>query len=349
MKTWDAVIVGGGIIGISLALELRRHGGSILVVDRTEPGREASSAAAGMLAEFDPEMPAALRDLVAASSRMYPEFLHQIEDESGLNVDLRAEGTILLGEDAASVCPPAKKLTPEDVARLEPGLSGRSPAWFLPERTLDPRMLIAAVLKAAKHRGIEVAFGDAVTELLLDGDRVTGVRTGRTHFSAPVVVNCAGAWASELVPQGFPARPVKGQMLALVARRGLLRHVVRSPEVYLVPRSDGRVIVGATVEEKGFDKRVDADTMQRLRQAAAILMPELGEARILETWAGLRPGTPDELPILGRGAFEGYFVACGHYRNGILLAPATATSMAQLIRGEQPSLDLGTFSPTRFE
>ena len=137
-------------------------------------------------------------------------------------------------------------------------------------------------------------------------------------------------------------------MLALIAKRGLIRHVVRAEEIYLVPRSDGRIIVGATVEEKGFDKRVEAEVIQALHQAAAVLVPELGEARIHESWAGLRPGTPDELPLLGRGTFDRFFVASGHYRNGILLAPVTAMLMAQLIRGQAPSLDLNGFSPARF-
>jgi glycine oxidase len=348
VKTWDAVIIGGGIIGVSLALELRRHGADVLVVDRTEPGREASWAAAGMLADLDPENPGALRDLAVASGKLYPEFVHQLEDESGMHVDLRAQGTLLLTAEGEGTAPLGERLTPEQVARLEPALSYSCSAYLLAERSVDPRLLMAAALKAAKHRGIEVAFGDPVTELLLEGSRVMGVRTERTHFTAPVVVNCAGAWAGQIGPRPLPARPVKGQMLALVARRGLLQHVVRGEDIYLVPRSDGRILVGATVEEMGFDKRVDAQTVQKLHQAAAVLVAELGQAKIHESWAGLRPGTPDELPMMGRGAFDGYFVAAGHYRNGILLAPVTAMLMTQLIRGQQSSLDVTAFSPARF-
>ncbi len=349
VKTWDVVLIGGGIIGISLALELRRHGSDVLVVDRTEPGREASSAAAGMLADLDPENPAALRELALASGRMYPEFVHQLEDESGLQVDLRSQGTIWFSDASQQECPGGEKLTPEQVARLEPALGYSAPAFLLAERTLDPRALVAAALKAAKHRGVEIASGDPVLELMLDGGRVSGVRTERTHFSAPVVVNCAGAWAGKIGPQALPARPVKGQMLALLTERKLLQHVIRGEQVYLVPRSDGRIIVGATVEEKGFDKRVEPEVIQALHQAAAVLVPQLGEAKIHESWAGLRPGTPDELPLLGRGAFgeylDGYFVATGHYRNGILLAPITAILMTQLIRGQEPDLDLNGVFP----
>jgi glycine oxidase len=348
VKTWDVIIIGGGIIGASLALELRRHGAQVLIVDRTEPGREASSAAAGMLADLDPENPLALRDLAVASAKLYPEFVHQLEDESGMRVDLRNQGTILLGEPCGTVEPAAERLSPEQIANLEPALSSCPAASLLLERSVDPPALTAAALKAARHRGIEVAFGDPVRELLLDGTQVTGVRTGRTEFSASVVVNCAGAWAGEIGPQALPARPVKGQMLALIAERTLLQHVIRTKTVYLVPRSDGRIIVGATLEEKGFDKSVEPEVIQGLHQAAAVLVPQLGEAKMHASWAGLRPGTPDELPMLGRGAFDGYFVACGHYRNGILLAPVTAKVMAEVIRGQEPGMDLAAFSPARF-
>jgi glycine oxidase len=184
------------------------------------------------------------------------------------------------------------------------------------------------------------------------------------------VVNCAGAWSGQLSGIAtIPTRPVKGHMLDIipaqqlaphtttsgsgegVARKAaaLLRHVVRSADVYLVPRSDGRIVIGSTVEDVGYDKRVVIGTIQRLHQAAANLVPELGEARIHESWTGLRPGSPDGLPILGATAIPGYFVATGHYRDGILLAPITAQVMAQLIAGQKPDCDLLPFSPSRFD
>jgi glycine oxidase len=176
-----------------------------------------------------------------------------------------------------------------------------------------------------------------------------GVKTTKTEYYAPVVVNCAGAWAGTLGSAGVPTRPVKGQMLALIApRRDLLRHVVRAPDVYLVPRSDGRIVIGSTSEDAGYDKRVNPATIQALHHKAVMIMPELRQARMLEAWAGLRPGTPDGLPILGRGELDGYFIAAGHYRDGILLAPITALLMTQLIRGMQPEFDLEAFRPERF-
>jgi glycine oxidase len=175
------------------------------------------------------------------------------------------------------------------------------------------------------------------------------VITKKTSFLAPKVVNCAGAWSGQIAPHAFPTRPVKGQMLYLASpSRSLLKHVIRSPEVYLIPRSDGRILVGTTVEEAGFDKRTDVATIQRLHRAAVAMVPELRNAKILEDWAGLRPGTPDALPILGATATPGYYVATGHFRDGILLAPITAQIMAEVITGSNCNYDLNPFSPTRF-
>ncbi len=342
--------MGGGIVGLSLSLSLRRHGAQVLVVERGEPAREASFAAAGMLADLDPHTPEALRPLAVASARMYPEFVHEVQDESGGHADLRDHGTLYFPDPNATLGALAAEMSdPAKLKSLEPCLSYVGVAVWLKERSVDPRALTAALLKAAKHRGIEIASGSAATELLVSGETAQGVATAKTEFHAPVVVNCAGAWAAEFGAGQAPTRPVKGQMLALIVpRRDLLRHVVRGPEVYLVPRSDGRVVVGSTLENAGFDKRVDPDTIQRLHHKAAELVPQLGQAKILEAWAGLRPGTPDDLPILGRGIVDGYFVATGHYRDGILLAPITAEVMTRLIRGLPPGFDLAAFSPARF-
>ncbi len=351
MKTWDVVIAGGGIIGLSLALGLRKHGAAVLIVERQEPGREASHAAAGMLAHCDPHTPEKLRSLAMASAQLYPEFAHELQDESGEDVDLRREGSIILDVDGPSLCGEAQPLNGEQVARLEPGLASTGErAEFWPEGSVDPRALTAAALKAAKHRGIEIASGAPVTEILVADGRAAGVKTARTHFSAAVVVNCAGAWAGQIAgAPPLPTRPVKGQMLSVIPpRRDFLRHVVRGPGAYLVPRSDGRILIGATLEEAGFDKRTEPDTIQGLHQAAAHLAPELGQARMLEVWAGLRPGTPDKLPILGATSLPGYFVATGHFRDGILLAPVTALLMTQVVRGAKPEFDISAFSPARF-
>ena len=350
VKTWDAIVVGAGLIGTSLARELRKQEMRVLVVERGEPGHEASRAAAGMLAACDPHTPAPLRPLAEASARLYPEFVREIEDESGLRVDLRRHGAILLfpPEEAAL---PGPLLDEGRVAKLEPGLTPPlgARACFLQEDSVDPKALIAASLKAARHRGVEIASGAAVTEVVVENGRATGVKTARTHFEAPLVINCAGAWAGQLPPLPLPTRPVKGQILELAAPHELLRHVVRAEGlVYMVPRSDGRILLGSTLEDAGFDKRTDADTLHRLQHAATGLLPALNSAHILEGWAGLRPGTPDDLPIMGGSPIPGYYFATGHFMNGILLAPATARVMAQVIAGGRPEVDLGAFSCTRF-
>jgi glycine oxidase len=401
VKTWDVIIIGGGIIGLSLAIALRKRGATVLIVERGEPGREASHAAGGMLVDSPLETPTALQPLATGSAKMYPEFAYELEVESGMKVDLRDQGTILsLSRDqignpaltspqlrpAAVSIAELGQLEPElrrqtadraelDLYRRESGIDqsveeieaflrsipGR--ALNLKERSVDPRALTAAAWKTAKSRGVDFSSGDAVTTVNLADGLVEGVSTVKTTFHAPKVVNCAGAWAGQIttqqtaVGQGtpqigsypIPTRPVKGQMLCLLMpQRELIRHVIRTPHVYLIPRSDGRLLVGATVEEAGFDKRTDLATIQRLHKSAIELVPKLADAKILEDWAGLRPGTPDALPILGATNIPGCYAATGQFRDGILLAPITAEVMSAVIEGRKPEHDLTAFSPARF-
>ncbi len=348
VKSWDVIIIGGGIIGLSLSIALRKRGMKVLIVERGEPGREASHAAGGMLADCPLEIPVPLQSLATASARMYPEFVHELRDESGIDANLRDQGTILFREpnDSADLC--FADLSTAALADLEPDLAAAPlPAIYLKERSLDPRALLSAAIRAAKHREIDIASGTAVRQVCVEHNSVIGVRGDKSTYAAPVVVNCAGAWAGVLPPLSIPTRPVKGQMLAVVGGPAL-RHVIRSPQVYLIPRGDGRIVIGSTLEEAGFDKRTDPATIQHLRNAAVAIVPKLADAKILEAWAGLRPGTPDDLPILGATEIPGYFAATGHFRDGILLAPITAHVMAQVIAGEKPDYDLAAFSPQRF-
>lgn len=351
VKTWDVIIVGGGIIGLTLARELRKQAASVLVVERGEPGGEASHAAGGMLANCGDATPSVLQPLATASAQMYPEFVHELQDESGLNVDLRSDGTLLLPSagHAYEKILGANPL-PTPLGDLEPALAteGRV-AFLLRERSVCPRALTKAALKAARHRGVDISSGTRVLSIDLSAGRAIGVTTDKTSYRAMKVVNCAGAWSGQIAPYPIPTRPVKGQMVCFIMpSRELLRHVVRSPEIYLIPRSDGRLLAGATVEEAGFDKRIVPDTVQTLRHAAIALLPALKDARVLEDWAGLRPGTPDNLPILGATPIPGYYVATGHFRDGILLAPVTARTMTQVISDGEPEYDLAPFSTERF-
>lgn len=351
MKTWDVLIIGGGIIGLSLSRELRKADASVLVVERGEPGREASHAAGGMLANCGDETPSVLQTLATASAEMYPEFVYELQDESGENVDLRSDGTLLFpapDRDPKNI--PGSSPLPAPITELEPSLSAAGPTpVFLKERSVCPRALTRAALKAAKHRGVDIASGTYVLSVDHAEGKVIGVTTDKTSYHAGKVVNCAGAWAGQIMPYPLPTRPVKGQMICFaMPKRELLRHVVRSSEIYLIPRSDGRLLAGATVEEAGYDKRTVPETIQRLRHAAIAMLPEIENARILEDWAGLRPGTPDNLPILGQAPMPNYYAATGHFRDGILLAPITALVISRVVTGNAPGYDLSPFAADRF-
>jgi glycine oxidase len=356
VKTWDVVIIGGGVIGLSLARRLRQRGASVLVVEKSEPAREATHAAGGMIAHCDPTNPPAMAKMIAASGRMYPQFIAELRAEAFESPDLRVDGTIaFLGDDEPPGCAGARPLHDDaELTHLEPLIALRGRAYLLPECSVDPRKLASALEKAARKLGVDFVTGSPVTEVAVLGGRTTGARTAKSFYAAAAVVNCAGAWASLVKPFGMPTRPVKGQMVCLVPPAGahapgpLIRHVVRTPEVYIIPRSDGRLLLGATVEEAGFDKRVDPDTVQRLHRAAADVVPDIGQMRIHDAWAGLRPGSPDGLPILGATSLSGYYAATGHYRDGIMLAPATAEVMTQLLKGRLPDFDMKPFSPLRF-
>jgi glycine/D-amino acid oxidase-like deaminating enzyme len=263
---------------------------------------------------------------------------------------------VLAGQSPATTQPYA---LPQPLAELEPALQilnnpePRFTALYIKERCVDPRHVTAAAIAAARHRGIDLSSGDHVVAVEMANGKASGIRTNKTRFAAGTVVNCAGAWAGQIGPHPFPTRPVKGQMLYVaMPHKELVRHVVRTvgltPDVYLIPRSDGRMLIGTTMEEAGFDKQTVPETILKLRKAALDLVPKLADARILEAWAGLRPGTPDGLPIMGATPTPGYFVATGHFRDGILLAPATAGLMSQLITGQAPDFDLSAFSPQRF-
>jgi len=355
VKTWDVVIVGGGVIGLSLAWRLRQSGAGVLVVEKGEPWREATYAAGGMLAHCASGTPPALREMVAASARLYPEFVRELRAGAFQSPDLREQGTIAFCEaDESPACEGARLLDDAALLRLEPLIALRQVAWLLPESSIDPRKLGRALEKAARTLGVDFVTGTAVTEIAVLGRRATGVRTAKSFYAADKVVNCAGAWAAEIKPLGMPTRPVKGQIACLVPQAAgpnagpLIQHVIRTPEVYIIPRSDGRILLGATVEEAGFDKRVDPDTVRHFQEAAAKVVPALAEMRLHEAWAGLRPRAPDELPILGETGLTGYYAATGHYRDGILLAPVTALVTTQLLTGHRPDVDLAAFSPQRF-
>ena len=341
MNTWDVIIAGAGIAGLSTALALRERGASVLVLERGEPGCEASTAAAGMLAATDPETPPALRELAMIAARTYPEFVAKLERDSGMNTDLRRQGTIVLGEQSPP--PNYRQLSAGELHELEPSLEAQEyPVFFVEEDCVDPVLLMRAAIRAAQLKSIQIRTGVTVQQLHWTGSHVA-TETTAGQFKSRAAVNCLGAWS------GPPVKPRKGQMMYLQPQRtGLLQHVVRAPGAYMVPRSSGRVLLGTTVEDVGFDKTVEQQTIRMMHDSAALYVPELASATIVETWAGLRPGTPDDLPLIGPTQEQNVIIASGLFRNGILLAPVVGEMVAGLVLGNPVSLNLSPFAPSRF-
>ena len=346
MGTADVVIAGAGIIGLSTALDLAGGGLRVTVLERERAMSEASWAAAGMLAAHDPENPAELQPLSNLSISLYPAYLAKIEELSGLKIPLRTSGT-LQGSSPGHHFKAA--LSSEEVASRLPELhsAGRSFLW-LNEHSLDPRDLCAALPKAATAAGIPVVEQSPITAVR-SGPSGVRITTPRATYEAEHFINCCGAWAGAIA--GLPTiEPRKGQMATVKLLPHLhLPYVIRTPELYLVPRGDGRIVIGATVEHAGFDKSVQETTIQTLIDDAVALWPPIRNAQIVETWAGLRPGSADGLPVIGACGAYNCWIASGHFRNGILLAPATARVLQELILNKTPSVDLSSFRCDRFD
>ena len=366
MKVADVIIVGGGVIGVSIALELAAQKLGVVVLDRQQPGREASWAAAGMLSP-GPDSPDALPlvPLAKESMRLYPEFIASVEELSGKTTAFARKGVIEVftaphGESerdkmVAEYLALGLAIEPvaADVARkAEPalGLAVRAAAWLPQEATLDPRMLMDALLAAAGVRGVEVHADSPVDSIMLDGNHCTGAVTHGTNISAKSVVVAAGCFSGAIDWLGryAPARPIRGQLLALESKNVQLGRTLRSSKAYLVPRPNGRIIAGSTLEDAGFEKHVTPAGVRKILDGVLELAPALANAQLVDAWAGLRPGTPDHLPILGPTDIRGLYIATGHYRNGILLAPGTAKLLSRWILGGKPELDTERFSPLRF-
>jgi glycine oxidase len=370
VKTFDVVIIGGGVIGASIAFELARAKLRVAVLDCQQPGREASWAAAGMLSPApDSSKDLPLVPLGRASLKLYPEFVASLEEASGESAGHQREGSL---EIFPAPCGDAARdrrvaqcrelgLAAEPVAidtarQWEPSLAptAGAAAWFPEEASVEPRSLMSAVLTAARSRGVEFHSDTRVTGLVREGHRCTGAVAGDEVISAGHVVVAAGCFSGEIAPgeewlaRYVPTQPVRGQMMALRPEGAGLRRVLRSEAGYLVPRRDGRIVAGSTSEQSGFQRRVTPAGMRKILDAALELCPGLAGAELLDSWSGLRPGTPDDLPILGPTDIDGLLIATGHYRNGILLAPVTARLVREWITGACSELDASAYSPLRF-
>jgi glycine oxidase len=342
----DVAIAGAGIIGLTLALELRQRGLSVTVLERGEAMSSASWAAGGMLAVNDPQNPAELMPLCIRSGELYPSYLELIESLSGLRVPLRTRRTL---QEMKSESNSDEFATEAEIAQIAPGLdpAGHRFGW-LEEDSVDPNDLRAAL--PAAFRAIGGKLLERTEALGVSGaDGEVLVETRHGNVSAAMFMNCCGAWAGDEPWGGLPVEPVKGHMANVQCEPVRLNCVVRTAGMYLVPRGDGRVTVGSTLEHVGFDEVVHEAQVSGLMEAALQLLPEAVISSPINAWTGLRPGTPDGLPIMGAAQRANCWHATGHFRDGILLAPATARVMTQAMLGETPDVPLAAFSPTRFK
>ena len=337
----NVVIVGGGIMGLSIAVELGTRGDRVTVLEKSVPGAEASSAAAGMLApQLEAHGPGPVLTLGLESRKRWPAYVRRIEELSHLDAGYRECGALRFG--------PPEKLEPVYRWQREAGLKveARDGALFFPdEHQVEPLRLMRALAVAASASGATFRGGQ------VHGVTPHGVDLGAERLSSDAVVVAAGSWSplvrgAEVSPRVL--QPVRGQMAELHLKLPPFREIRTDGSVYLVSRGDGRVVCGSTVERVGFDKRVTAGGIASILSRAIALAPELEGAEVHATWAGLRPWTEDELPIIGQGPLPGLHLATGHFRNGILLAPVTAALISQVLHGEVPALDISPFRFDRF-
>lgn len=357
-----AVIVGGGVIGCALARELAGRGLSVILVERAEPGAEASGAAAGLLApQAESAAPGPFFDLALESRGLYPHWVEELAEEARLDVGYHRPGILrcalperqdrldafLWQREMGLAVEPMQR---REIAVLAGGRVSQEVgrALFFPdEAAVDSRKLNRALALSARRRGVDLRIGTEARRFLLRGGVCRGIESDQGPIEGQFVIDAAGAWAGFDPALPFPVEPAKGQIVALEVPGESLPVVVQSDEVYLVPRQDGSLLAGATVEFVGFRKDVTAAAVRDLIASAVRLVPSLDSARLVNAWAGLRPATPDGLPILGFSGVPGLFLATGHFRNGILLAPVTARILADEITGTG-SRDLGPFSIERF-
>jgi glycine oxidase len=369
MSSPDVLVVGGGVIGCAIARHLAARSASVVVVERDEPGAHASWAAAGMLSPLaEADRPDGFLDLLRAARTRFPALAAELRSETGIDIGYRTEGTLLLSlnraddavlrqrwlwQSAAGL--PVELLDGAAARALEPALATgvRSALRFPDDHQVDNRMLSGALAAAARSAGARFVTGRAVARIARAGDSVTGVvlDDGR-QLGAGCVVIAAGSWSGGIagLPRPIPVEPVHGQLLAIDGTEARLGHVVDSPRVYLVPRGDGRVIAGATMERTGFRTETTVAATKSLLGAAVEAVPELEGRPILDVWSGLRPGTPDGQPILGADPeVQNLFYATGHFRNGILLAPITAEITGAVLARERPPIDITDFRIDRFD
>ena len=376
MKDKKIIIIGGGVIGLGIGWQLAKSGAAVTIYERAQAGRAASWAAAGMLAplaEAHSEEPALLK-LGAQSLVRYPQWVDELEADAKMSIGYRVEGTLIVGLEPDDTHQlrhlyasqqelglEVEWLNGREARKIEGALSPRVTAAIrcATDHQVDNRLMVQALQRAYQTCGGVLSENSVIERIVVENGTVTGVQTQEGFHAAWVFILAAGCWSAqieglpdEIIP---PVRPVKGQMLALQMEEGItVKNVIRTvrarypTSVYLVPRNDGRLIVGATSEEMGFDTRLTAGGVFELLRGAWEAVPGIYELPLLETWSGLRPGSRDNAPILGKTPVENLIYATGHYRNGILLTPITAYEIAKLILTGETSEIIAPFQLDRF-
>jgi len=361
----DAIVIGGGVIGLLCARELHGRGIDVTLVERDRPGRQASWASAGILSASSPLDDSPAGTLKRLSEQLYPALVAALREESGIDPEMSYHGHLVPALDEAEV----ERIRGIAEAEAKAGLdsrfvSGREVqdvepaagpailgAQLRPGGQIDNRRLCRALDVANRRAGVTMIYGAAATELIVRGDRVAGVRTLDGDIEAPVVVDAAGSWARTIagIATNIPVAPQRGEIMALDQSAIGMRRVITKPfDPYLVPRADGRLVIGATRKYVGYDSAFTAGGLQWLLNEAISLVPALVDAPVVETWTGFRPNSQDGLPIIGRAAVPGLFFATGHGPSGIAPAPASARLLAALVADDEPPIPAEPFDPLRF-
>jgi glycine oxidase len=368
MESADVLVVGGGVIGCVVARQIAARGATVTLLEREVPGRASTWAAGGMLSPLGEagDHPAFF-ELAVASLDRYPQFVSELTAQSGIDVEFRPSGKLHVTTGGAHaelddlVVRGAnfgvQTLSGDEARSLERALGPTvdRAVYIGRDHRVNNRLLGVAAWKAAEATGVRVLCDSPVTALRIEGGRFQSLELGDgTRFTGDTLVLAAGAWSGGIdgLPRPLPVEPVRGQMLAVVApgEAPLFERTIHAPGCYMIPREDGHTVIGATAERVGFEPGPTAAGIAGLALAAIAVAPSIADLRVLETWSGFRPGTPDGLPVLGPDpSAHGLFYATGHFRNGILLAPITAELVAAAVAGEGPSIALDPFHPDRFE
>lgn len=357
----DAIVIGGGVIGMLCARELKRRGLDVTLVERDQPGKQASWASAGILTAARPGDQSPESHLKRRSEALYPGLVADLKEETDIDPEMTLNGHFVpaFSEQQARDLqaevrhdPDAEVVSGAALREAEPSLGPNIVAGLLrPGGQIDNRRLVRALEVAIRRAGVTLIFGAAVTEILRDGNRVTGVRTLEGDVLAPVVINAAGSWSRQIpgCDPMIPVVPQRGEILALdQSAVGLKRVITKVPDPYLVPRADGRLVIGATRKYVGYNSAFTAGGVHWLLSEAIEMIPALAEAPIVEIWTGFRPTSMDGLPSIGPGAVDGLYFATGHGPSGIAPAPASAELLADLVTGATPKVPAAPFDPKRF-